>query len=267
MNPANYSVIRYVPDPARNEALNVGIIVWNGAGHRLKIDEKAAERVVRENPNLATNALLYLETLIAEKLAGLEPFNSTKLQEVQSLIGFPVLLTEARYTTTDDDRVTSIDATLDRLVRRVVTPRRRRGYGPSAVAELEKRLKPYIQQSKVRANHFFANSKTGLGRRVDFYANSSSNVVLDTLQLNLKEMDAIQTKADAEAFKIEDIWAKNQLSQFIVYGSVSDNLEVAEAYSSAARTIQSTGAVFLSDLDEAIARLEGILTCVAAERV
>jgi hypothetical protein len=41
MIPAQYSLIRYIPDPARNEPLNVGILVWSGSGIRLRLEPQA----------------------------------------------------------------------------------------------------------------------------------------------------------------------------------------------------------------------------------
>jgi membrane protease YdiL (CAAX protease family) len=52
MREGHYVVIRVVPDLARNEALNVGIILWDPTGFRLGFDGEAISRVIRENPQL-----------------------------------------------------------------------------------------------------------------------------------------------------------------------------------------------------------------------
>lgn len=75
MTPALYAVIRYIPDPARNEALNVGIVAWSEASCRLRIDDEAVARVVRENPHLEREALLYLEASLRDQLSTDDPFS------------------------------------------------------------------------------------------------------------------------------------------------------------------------------------------------
>ncbi len=48
MIPARYSLIRYVPDAARDEELNVGIVAWTERHLALEVDQRAVERVLRE---------------------------------------------------------------------------------------------------------------------------------------------------------------------------------------------------------------------------
>ena len=54
MTEGHYAVIKYIADPGRSEALNIGILVWTNHTVRLSIDERAITRVVRENPQLGT---------------------------------------------------------------------------------------------------------------------------------------------------------------------------------------------------------------------
>ena len=70
MNRGHYSVIRCIPDPARGETFNVGILVWNGAGYRLSIDPNAAKRAARENPLFARDALHGLESAVRAESSG-----------------------------------------------------------------------------------------------------------------------------------------------------------------------------------------------------
>lgn len=48
MTDAQYSVIRYIPDPGRGERLNIGILLWEDQSgeYRLELDEKAVEREI-----------------------------------------------------------------------------------------------------------------------------------------------------------------------------------------------------------------------------
>ena len=70
MSEAHYSVIRYIPDPSRGERLNIGILLWeDSADYRLELDQKAIERVIRENPRLERDSLLYIEPMLSEQLS------------------------------------------------------------------------------------------------------------------------------------------------------------------------------------------------------
>src|SRR5438128_1096878 len=129
MRPANYSVIRYIADPARNEPLNLGIIVWTKEGFAAKIDENAVARVVRENPHLERDALLYVDGFIHQQLARtVPPFTKDGfLRVVAEQAGFPVSFSEPRYTTLSGEGGQALEETLDRLLARIVRPGRRRG--------------------------------------------------------------------------------------------------------------------------------------------
>src|SRR4051812_23339563 len=125
MKPAHYSVIRYIADPGRNEALNVGILLWAEGGHRLRIDDAAVARVIRENPRLNRNALDGLRATLERELLPTPFTEEGLLRLLESHPGFPVSLTEARYTTVAENLGAGLDDTLERLIERIVRPKRR----------------------------------------------------------------------------------------------------------------------------------------------
>jgi hypothetical protein len=260
MRSAHYSVIRYIPDPARNEALNVGILLWDGADSRLRIDAEAVQRVIRENPRLATHGLDVLETMLRDALA-LGTFDEKRLlKSLDAHTGFPVSFTEPRFTMLPDDQPAPLDVNLERLIKRVVRPRRRTGGGGVTAAQfLERQLRPLIQRNAVDQNHVFQASKTGVARRVHFFANSGTNPALDTLRLDLQKAAAIMERADAEAFKVEDVLAMNRI-EFMVYCDFSSSPYLRDATQSARRIITSAGAKVITDLVSAAQTIEAAVT-------
>lgn len=257
MRSADYAVIRYVADPGRNEARNVGLIIWDEHDCRLYIDDLAVERVVRENTFLERDALLYLEPFLRDELSVTSPFNRERfLTLLNNQRWFPVILTEPRYTTLQEDQPGALEATLERLLKRVVRPGQRGGgSGFNPVRALAKRLRPLIQQQVLEPNHFFTASLTGLPRKVDFYANHGANTALDTLRLAIKDAGDIRTRVDAEAFKIEDICSKNNVN-FIVYCAFSNEQALADANESARHVMTSVGATVVTNLDDAAREVE-----------
>lgn len=261
MIPASYAVIRYIPDPGRNEALNVGIIAWSEHAFRVRVDVEAIARVVRENPHLERDALAHLEAFLNEQLSRAAPkFTPPGMLEfLERHPGFPVSLTEARYTTIEEHDPDPLTATVDRLLERIVKPRRRwGGAGLRPIDMLERRFRPFIDRHAIERNQPMTGSRTGLPRQVHFFVNSGANVALDVLQLALQRADDIRLRADAEAFKIFDLKGGEGLN-YGVYCAFSDKQELQETNLHAAKTLATAGAKVLGSLDEAFQFVEPYL--------
>lgn len=258
---ASYSVVTYIADPRRNEPLNVGIVLWTPSALRLRIDAEAVARVIRENPHLERDALLYLEPYLQGLLTIGDGFDEQYLlQRLDNQRGFPALLSEARLTTLDADHPAAMEAALDRLLTEVVQIKRRRG-GPrrNPVQVFARRFQPLIAQRLVERNHPFRASRTpGVPRTVDFFANSSVGLALETARLAVHKADEIRERADAKAWKIEDILLPNQehINGFFVYCEFLPNEELAEVNDHARRTLEAAGATVMTDIEEAAAQIE-----------
>jgi len=98
-------------------------------------------------------------------------------------------------------------------------------------------------------DHTFTTSRTGIQRRVDFYANSGTNLALDAVRLRYRDRDRIIEAADHEAFKIQDIAASNKGVRWIVYCDFSRDETLAEANANARRILSSTGAEIDEEID------------------
>lgn len=254
MSDASYAVIRYTPDPARNEALNIGVLVWNGGEPLVRIDDSAVARVVRENPRLETEALLYVGQLIRSQFSGVSK-SSEVLQLLGYQRGFPISFTEPRHTTVLSG--SSLDATVDRLVERIVTPHRRSGGGGVNPADLVSRqLKALKSAPPVMRNYFIGASASGAPRSVDFFVNHGANRALDVLRLAVSQADDIRRRADAQAFKVWDVVQKNDVI-FTVFCSLSEDRQLAKTYDLARRTIEAGGAQVVTEPEEAIEALVG----------
>jgi hypothetical protein len=245
MKPAHYSVIKYIADPARGEALNIGIIVWDENGFRLRVDGEAAARVIRDHPWLARDALHAVAPHLLERIESAAEVSETPADAVRTIIerqkGYPILLSDPRETTILTDKGQGLEDTLDRLVARLATPRRRGGGGgPTPFQLVERELRPLIRRHVVQPHWTYHGSHSGVPRTVDFYANSMAHVALDTARLAITSADEVLLRADAEAHKIEDILtgAKGAI-HFIVYLALSNQDEILDANQRALRVLSA----------------------------
>jgi ribosomal silencing factor RsfS len=265
MSEAHYSVIRYIPDPARGERLNIGILLWDegSADFRLSLDEKAIERVIRENPRLELNSLLYVEPMLREQLASaVTPVTARIKTMLEKQSGFPLELGAPLFTALPDvqeleEDEDGLDVTLDRLVKRIVHPKRRGGRSahPSPKDQLASRLRPLINSQAV-SRAYQVKAKSGVPRHVDFFANSGANVALDVVQLAISKADEIRQRADAEAMKVIDLLGGSEVNDYFVYCQFADDRQLEDVYGEARTVLEAQGARVLDDPDEAAEALQ-----------
>jgi hypothetical protein len=256
MRNGHYSVIQYIADPARNEPLNIGAVVWDDREFRLRVDDQAVQRVIRDHPKLTRDALLYVQPMLQNELREACEYGIGQLTEaLTTRKAFPVAFSEPRFTAIDDNA--GLDANLDRLIGRVVRPKRRVGgttFDPTVI--LDRRLRPLINQRLVYPAHVFERSRSGVPRSVDFFANSTANVAIDTVRLAVTKGAEIVHRADAEAFKVEDIRIQNPGLEFVVYCHFSQEVDVQDANDRASKIIRSVGATVVTDIEDAAERIE-----------
>lgn len=231
MKPAQYAVIRFMPDLARQEVLNIGIVIWDDETFRVRVDSDAAVRVVRASPWLAEDALLFYEAYLSEQIESQEDFDPGAIPWIlQDQPAFPSQITEPRYTTIDSDAGEDIDDTLERLLARIVKPRQHRGGRSKGnpKEQLASQLKPLLDQKRVVQGHSFRGRRTGMPRSVDFFANSGANIAIDVLQLDVQQANTIIDRVDAQAYKLLD-WDRDEtIKQFVVYCHLSNEEQFVE---------------------------------------
>lgn len=252
MSEAHYSVIRFIPDPARGERLNIGILLWDedSGDYGLELDQKAIDRVIRENPRLERDSLLYIEPMLSEMLSTAVAPMPARIQTVLSKqTGFPLDVTKPRFTTIGPDEQ-GLDQTLERLVKRVVRPKRRGGGGITPADEMANRLKPLVRSQAI-ARAYPVKAKSGVDRHVDYFANSGANVALDVLQLGITKADEIRERADAKGMKVLDLLGGREVKDYLVFCRFTDDRQLNEVNNEARTVIEAQGAQVLTNLDEA----------------
>jgi hypothetical protein len=254
---ASYAVIRYIADPARNEPLNVGILVWDAAGYELRLDEAAAARVIRDHPFLPSDALRALQPSIDEQLQQADPFSPDAIGRLlANQRGHPVNWSDARITSIDEAKNETLATAADRLVVRLVHPRRRGGGGGLRPVELfERHLAVLVKAGAISRGHVFPQSKTGIHRSVDFFANHGANVALDAVKLAYQKADDVLLRADAQANKVQDILAGNDVT-YLVYVELSNDPKMGETNDAARRIVESAGALVSSDFEATAIQLQ-----------
>jgi Protein of unknown function (DUF3037) len=260
MIPARYSLIRYIPDPARGEQLNIGILAWTENHLAIELDERAVDRVLRENPHLAKDSLRGLRDTLREQLESSSPTPPGSASTwISGQRGYPVVATEDRYTTVSEDSIEALGESVQRLVARIVRPRRRGGGGgfdPSHA--LERSLRPLLLSQRLVPDYMFAASRTGVARRVDYFANSGANIALDVVKLALKSADEVLRRADAEAFKVEDIRNSNAVD-IVVFCTVGTDEAIRDVTRSAERIIGSVGARVVTTVEDAASAITRVV--------
>jgi hypothetical protein len=115
---------------------------------------------------------------------------------------------------------------------------------------LARSLEPLIRSQQVIRNYAFPSSRTGIARRVDYFANHGANIALDFLKLALRRPEDIRLRADAEANKIGDISASNEVNP-VVFCAVSGEPAVSQATKEAFEIIAAAGASVVTSVDAA----------------
>ena len=255
---ALYSLLRFVPDLARGEAFNVGVVLWADDITQYRVDDEALDRAASANPRLDRGGLAGIKLALGNWLQ--DPAMSPEAATTEGAPLAYLEVTEPRMTRLNLGDESGADPTLDRLVARLVSPHRRGGGGSFHPARaLESALRPLLQQAAVVRHQPFVESRSGVEREVDFFVNSTTNLAVDTMQLAVKKADEILRRADAEAFKVEDILAQNQIS-FLVFCHFMEAADYHDVNEKARRIMTSVGAQVVDDIEEAAERVTAAAT-------
>lgn len=250
-----YAVVRCIPDLARGEAFNVGAVLWADDGYDCKVDSKAVERVVSQAPSLARGGLAGLAESISRRLAPTGSYDKATFgSQVERLSDGFLCVTEPRFVELEGAGARALDETLSKLIRRIVTPRKRPGRGFDPLQALKLRLRPQLKARSIEQDHKFVASRSGVPRQVTFFANSTVNAALDVLDLGLAKEGPVAERIDAEAFKVEDVLGENRV-RFAVYCLIPQNEAGRRREERARRIFESVKASLVTDLDTAIREL------------
>jgi hypothetical protein len=257
MSVSHYSVIRYVPDPVREEWVNIGVVVSaedeHFSGCRFVRNWTRANYFGRENMLFLKEFAREFSEEVGRKadLFGQRPFTPERLRSLAGNWANSIQFSEPRASVARDP-----EALLEVLYDQYILEYRPGGGSSNPVELLEKRLRPLLEKKLVAEHYWFENSSSGLPRMVDFYANSTANVALDTLRLALKRPDAIEQRAAAEARKIDDLAGSNPKLRFVVYCSTSDDRALEESNDHARRELEWARALVVTDIQAAAQEIE-----------
>lgn len=257
MTVSRYSIVRYVPDPLREERVNVGValVAEDGSFARCRFlhNWSRVRGFGAEDISFLKEFAADLEREMARTADLFEPrgFEADCLGAYAANWANSIQLSEPRASVADD-----LDALLTRLVHQFLvepTPGAPRHW-PAALA-LEKRFRPWVDKHVIEPGHTFGDSRSGVPRVVSYFANSGANLALEALRLDLKRAESIQTRADAEARKIEDIRNRHAEIDMIVYCELPEDPALGQASRFARLTLEDVGAQVTSNLDEASDRM------------
>jgi len=141
-----------------------------------------------------------------------------------------------------------IQALLERIVEPPRSGRRRAASGE--ISMLSERLAPLVAAKRVVKSHCFTESRSGVSRQVDYFANSTTNTALDIVKLTAAADRDVRARGDAAAFKLEDIFEANRVS-IHVFCAVLPDLDDRPAVADALTSIGSVGAIVHTDAAEA----------------
>lgn len=199
---ASYAVIRCVPDLARGEHRNVGVVVWDDTGFRVTVDPDAARRVAQEGRHLAEDSVLQLAQSLRERLSNA---HRGQLESALRVSSYFYSVSDTLTATVETPSEDPLKALADRLTDRLVRVRKVSFSSYDLKAETASRLKPLIKSHVVSISFPVDWCRSGIVRVVDFYRNSGVNAALDVLNLNVQRVSECQSRIDAQAYKVQDM--------------------------------------------------------------
>lgn len=267
MKPARYSLIRYIPDLARDEPINVGIVAWTETEVFVQVSSDALERVVHHAPHFASDAFQgyedYLRAEVLREWPSCRHDLATSAEaHLRKCVRLPAVVTSSRFVGIEEGRATdeALGLACAELVHRLVRPSRKSSSHRSIglVDSMKRELARLIDQKKIHAEYGFDNTRSGLRQTVDFYANSGTNVALDVLAIRSDAaIDSIMMRSSAEAAKIIDIRDKSQVSEFLVYAPIDQRPNLAPHVDIVRRALSISECRILESKDEALEVMRG----------
>ncbi|MGC4107027.1 MAG: hypothetical protein QM753_11875 [Thermomicrobiales bacterium] len=263
MKSARYSLIRYIPDLARNEPVNIGIAAWTDHELLIKLSKDGLDRAFHSAPDLSPGAFEGFEDYLCDRISRHWKTNlSTHFEEAESLLAScidrPATVTPSLFVGIDESRpereaLELVCAELDaRLIR---PPRRYSGRRSEGLVESMRRsLSPFLAAHKVHMDHEFKETRSGLPQTVDFFVNSGSDIALDVLAVRSNAgAESILLRSSAQAAKVIDIrgsQGKTQVSEFLVYAPVDQRANLGDYIDKVRQSLSISDCRVLTSRDE-----------------
>ena len=208
----SFSVVRYVPDPVRNEPINIGIVLQCGDAIVVRVPRDALQRAISSDPQADKAALSRVEQFVYHFIQEARASRRTASSAEDPLAAL-TLQTSGKLTFSKPQFVEvgspdDINNTLEMLVSRLVRPLRQRPiFAPIESPprrEIRRKLQPWIARGQVKPDYPLP-SLSGRPRVAHYYFENGRTYIVKHVQLNYKRESQLFYKAQSEAFEIEDI--------------------------------------------------------------
>jgi len=238
-----YSIVRYIADRARNEPINIGLILRYENQYFFDFSKESVERATTIDPNADESSLESIDEIIDGILSN--PIYFWDDQENDSVEIFPededflgslaressnkILFSEPRSIIIESEE--SVDNAISMLLTRLVSPLKERPrFAPKeskARKTFRQELNPWIKHGDVHVD-MTLYGKSGISREVDFFFENGSKNFVKKLDLNNRKESTIIQKAESQAYAVEDtrrIIGDKTLNPYIICDFSEDRAE------------------------------------------
>jgi hypothetical protein len=273
MPAGQYAVLRYIPDPARDEPINVGLIANGPAGAVYKTNTEALERVRKTDPFIDRDTLHHLTDHMEQLISGavqlpsatgwdrVEPWQPEFLAAICRRVPERFVVGQARFIDYADESLDAMTTAAAELVGRLVKPVagtpvfvRRDPQAPAA--QLKRHLRALIKSGLIREEPPVQGGLSKRLRHPDFRYElpNGESVIVDTVKLTSTLPWLLSQTADAVAFQLLDIVGDNRRRTHVI--AVVDSPEIkGEAFTEAVQSLRAVAEeVILDGRDIAVAQ-------------
>jgi hypothetical protein len=265
---SQFSIVKFVPDAARDEPVNIGIVAWHLGTYVLKLDPRSFPRVLSNAPDLEKDAFDFSEDLLRMRIDEAFRMVSTDLSVAlhQSLEG-PFRLSQPGELLLQDPSESALRYVLenevDQLIDRLVKPPKRSGrdYSKGARALLRAAYLAELPAGSFQQEHDISATRSGVRRTVDFYMNSDTNAAIDVIELNRNAKEEAVTKAaDAMRAKCDDILSVYGANLFIAHLPLDQKPDLAGYHDLFLKLLKRDKVQLVTTLDENLNTIRDVVS-------
>ncbi|MCA9831546.1 MAG: DUF3037 domain-containing protein [Dehalococcoidia bacterium] len=209
MSTGTYHLVRFAPDPVRDEPLNIGLVMAGDFSPRVAFPEAALQRAARWCRTLDSKGLValrdYLQEALERAAATAADIGEAIRPDFMGERFGPVSVSESRWIDLPDDEV-DLQATFEFLLGRLVLPPKQVAYGGggSAGEKLAKAVLPAIKSAFPRAHlNEPLVGRSGRPFVADVFASGNRPLILSTI-VPSSSWQGIRL-VEAKAFEMFDV--------------------------------------------------------------
>jgi hypothetical protein len=266
MKQAQYAIIRYLGDFARNEPVNIGIVAWFEGKATVQFSPQALGRVLHQNPTLPLDAFDGYQDAVGNELVSRWPADDSLVHDylrtyfqLPETVSTPIpALIRDDQSLGDELHHAELQALTTRMLQRLVDIRRRQPQErhDSPMTQLSKALALLIAEKRVYTNHEITLE---VPRTIDFFLNGGINAGIDVLDLRTSmDEERIVGIADALANKTSKFREAAEISSMALYVPVDRDPDWALHVATFESVLRPAEVDIVKSVAEAKARFEGL---------